>query len=72
MGQKFGHLLCKRNLLNNQNINLTKENFPNIRNILLAVSNLNNESLSIDILIGVDYYCSVINNQVIKKLRRGP
>ena len=48
--------------LNNQNINLTKENFHYIRNILLADSNPNNESLSIDILIGADYYWSIINN----------
>ena len=52
--------------LNNQNINLTKENFHYIRNILLADSNPNNESLSIDILIGADYYWSIINNQVMK------
>ena len=38
--------------LNNQNINLGKENFPYIKNILLANSNPSNESLSVDILIG--------------------
>ena len=48
-------------LLNNQNINLAKETFPHIRNILLADSNPNNERLSIDILIGAAYYKSYKN-----------
>ena len=52
--------------LNNQNIKLAKENFPHIKNILLAASNPNNESLSIDILTKADYCWSIINNQVIK------
>ena len=52
--------------LNNQNIKLAKENFPHIKNILLADSNPNNESLSIDILTKADYCWSIINNQVIK------
>ena len=57
--------------LNNQNIKLAKENFPHIKNILLADSNPNNESLSIDIPIGADYYWSIINNQVMKT-KEGP
>ena len=67
------HLLCERNFvpLNNQNIKLAKENFPHIKNILLADSNPNNESLSIDILTRADYYWSIINNQVIK-IKKGP
>ena len=67
------HLLCERNFvpLNNQNIKLAKENFPHIKNILLADSNPNNESLSIDIPIGADYYWSIINNQVMKT-KEGP
>ena len=58
--------------LNNQNIKLAKENFPHIKNILLANSNPNNESLSIDILIGADYYWSIINNQEVIKTKEGP
>ena len=57
--------------LNNQNTNLAKQNFPHIKNVLLAVSNPNNESLSIDILFGADYYWSIINNQFIKS-KEGP
>ena len=55
---------------NNQSIKLERENSPHIKNILLANSNLNNESLSIDMLIRVDYYWSSINNQVIKTKER--
>ena len=39
-------------------------------NILLAGSNLNNESLSINILIRADYYRSIIHNQVIETKER--
>ena len=46
--------------LNYQNINLAKESFPNVRNILLAGSNPNNASLSVDILIG-----GTINSQLL-------
>ena len=35
------------------------------------MSNPNNESLSVDILIGVNYYWSIITNQVIKS-KEGP
>ena len=65
----FGKEICAP--LSNQNIKLAKENFPHIKNILLADSNPNNESLSTDILIGADYYWSIINNQVIKT-KEGP
>ena len=57
--------------LSNQNIKFAKGNFRHIKNILLVYSNPNNESLSIDILIGADYYWSIINNQVIK-IKEGP
>ena len=40
-GTYFVKEICA--LLNNQNINLAKENFPHIRNILLVDSNPNNE-----------------------------
>ena len=65
MGQKFVSLALS------QNINLAKENFPNIRSILLADINPNNEILSVGLLIGTDYYWSIINNQVIKT-KEGP
>ena len=65
----FAKEICA--LLNNQNINLARENFPHIRNILLVDSNPNNGSLSADILIGMDYYWSINNNQVIKT-KEGP
>ena len=57
--------------LSNQNINLAKEGFAHIKNILLLDSNPNNESLSVDVLIGVDYHWSIINKQVIKS-KEGP
>ena len=65
----FGREICAP--LNNQNINFAKENFPHIRNILLADSNPKNESLSVDILIGANYYWSIVNNQVKIWIRCG-
>lgn len=41
-----------------------------MRNNLIADSNLNNENISIDIHIRVDYYQSIINNQVIESKER--
>ena len=41
-----------------------------MRNILLADSNLNNESLSINMLIRANYYWSIIHNQVIETKER--
>ena len=45
--------------LNNQNVTLAEKNFPHIRNILLTDSIANNESSSVEIVIGVDYYWSI-------------
>ena len=65
----FGKEICAP--LNNQNIKLAKENCSHTGNILLADSNTNNESSSIDVFIGTDYYWSIINKQVIKT-KEGP
>ena len=52
---------------NEQSKQPCRENFPHIRNIV-ANSNPSNDRLPVDILIGANYYWSIINNHVIKTI----
>ena len=62
MGQEILALALKRKFVLRwiiKALTFVGKNLPHIRNILLAVSIPNNESLSVDIVIGVDYYWSI-------------
>ena len=62
MGQEILALALKRKFVLRwiiKALTFVEKNLPHIRNILLAVSIPNNESLSVDIVIGVDYYWSI-------------
>ena len=56
--------------LTNQNINYAKT-FSHIQNLTLADNNPNNKKLKVDLLIGADFYWSVVTNHIIKG-KEGP
>ena len=49
-----------------QNINYAKENYHHIRLLNLADKNHKNSALPIYILIGADYYWSIVSNEIIR------
>ena len=51
--------------LTNQNINYAKS-FNHIQNLILADNNPNNKNLKVDLLIGADFYWSVVNDHIIR------
>ena len=62
MGQEILALALKRKFVLRwiiKALTFVEKNLPHIRNILFAVSIPNNESLSVYIVIGVDYYWSI-------------
>ena len=52
--------------LNSQIIDVAAQKYAHLSNLKLADSNAKNEPLNIDILIGSDFYWSIVNGQVIK------
>ncbi|XP_057298583.1 uncharacterized protein LOC130629417 [Hydractinia symbiolongicarpus] len=58
--------------LTNQNIEGAKSNYPFLCRLDLADSNPKNQPLSVDILIGGDYYWSFMKNDMKRSTKGGP
>ena len=57
--------------LSSQTIDLAKEQYPHIQNLSLADTNIHNDDLNVDILIGANYYWNFITG-AIKRGDNGP
>ena len=50
----------------NQTINLAQQHYPYLQNLPLADSAAGGGDLDVDIMIGADYYWSLVQNQVVR------
>ena len=66
----FENEICKP--LVNQTIDFAAKKFSHLRNLTLADWNSGNNSLNVDILIGVDFYWKFFNNTIVKGDGGGP
>ena len=56
----------------NQTIQVAQHSYPHLQNLPLADYSVGDEDLEVDILIGADYYWSIVQSHVVRRECHGP